>query len=197
MAPLTLGLVGGCSGAAVEVPQEFPIPLVEKLPLRMGLLLTPELTSYVHEQTLEGSGDWRIELGSAQTPMFRNLLAGMFESSEIATTAGAPGLAGVLEPAIEEVQFSTPDQTRSDYYEVWIRYRFQLFGRDGTLVADWPLAAYGKANQRHYGMSSREPALQAAALAACRDAMAFFTVQFRSVPDVQRWLAAELAGGSE
>jgi hypothetical protein len=33
---------------------------------------------------------------------------------------------GVLTPTIEEVQFSTPDQTRSDYFEVWVRYRFEL-----------------------------------------------------------------------
>ncbi|MEQ8861330.1 MAG: hypothetical protein RIC56_22010 [Pseudomonadales bacterium] len=196
---LALGVVlllGGCGGASVSVPPALPIPLVDRLPLAMGIYLSQELLDYAHQETIEGSGDWTIEFGSAQTLMFDNLLGGMFDAVRPVAAPDAPGgdVDGVLAPSIEEVQFSTPDQTRSDYFEVWVRYRFQLYGRDGGLVGEWPLTAYGKANARNYGMNSREPALQAAALAAMRDAMAFFTVQFRTVPAVQGWLSAELRG---
>ncbi len=102
----------------------------------------------------------------------------------------------MLVPTIEEVQFSTPDQTRTSYFEVWVRYRFQLRDRDGSVVGEWPMTAYGKANASNYGLKSRNPALEAAALAALRDAMAFFTVQFRTVPAVRTWLKAELRGTS-
>jgi hypothetical protein len=102
------------------------------------------------------------------------------------------GVDAVLVPLIAELQFSTPSQTRTDYFEVWLRYQFQLYSRDGALLGEWPLTAYGKANTQNYLLSTTEPALQEAALSACRDAMAFFTVQFRTVPVVQQWLSAEL-----
>lgn len=197
LAALLLGLLG-CGGASVSVPPELPVPLVEQIPLTMGFHLSEELLAYVHEEELEDSGQWTIEFGSAQPLMFENLLTGMFAAVRPVAAPQAPAgdVDGVLVPSIQEVQFSTPQQTRSDYFEVWVRYRFELRGRDGSLVGEWPLTAYGKANARNYGMNSREPALQAAALAAMRDAMAFFTVQFRTIPAVQTWLNAELRGAS-
>lgn len=187
-------LAAGCGGASVSVPPVLPVPLVERIPLAMGYHLSEDLLGYVHKERLKDSGDWSIELGSAQTTMFEHLLSGMFASAVPVAGPGASGqgVDAVLVPNIEEVQFSTPEQTRSDYFEVWVRYRMRLHGRDGGLIAEWPLTAYGKANARNYGMNSREPALKAAALAAMRDAMAFFTVQFRTVPSVQTWLDAEL-----
>lgn len=198
LALTTFTLCAGCGGASVAVPPELPVPLVQPLPLKMGVHISEDLRNYVHREKLEQSGEWSIDLGNAQDRMFQNLLTGMFEAMEVLPqpNAMATDVDGVLVPAIEEVQFSTPEQTRSEYFEVWVRYRFQLFDRDGTLVGEWPMTAYGKANAHNYGMNSREPALQAAALAALRDAMAFFTVQFRTVPAVQSWLKAELRSPS-
>lgn len=199
---LSTGMLTGCSSVNVEVPAQFPVPLVERHPLPIGLRLDPELVEYVHQEELESGGNWEIGLGRAQSELFGQLLIGMFTRVEVLNgspeemSAAAASLAGILVPRIEEVQFSTPAQTRTDYFEVWIRYQFQLLDREGTLLGEWPLTAYGKANQRHYGLQSREPALMAAALAACRDAMAFFTVQFKEVPPVRQWLAAELGGAA-
>jgi hypothetical protein len=188
----------GCGGAQVAVPPILPIPLVERIPLVIGVHLPEALLEYSHEEELEGGSKWRIHLGGAQPAMFDNLLSGMFEGVREVADPEHPGseVSGVLRPTIQEVQFSTPEQTRSDYFEVWVRYRFELFDRDGTSLGQWPLTAYGKANARNYGLSRREPALQAAAIAAMRDAMAFFTVQFGSVPAVRTWLAGELGGST-
>ena len=186
----------GCGGASVTVPALFPVPVVERLPLAMGLHLDDALVNYVFTEDLGEAGEWEIELGRAQEQMFTNLLSGMFDAVYPVADPQQPDgqVAGVLVPAISEVQFSTPLQTRTEYFEVWVRYQFRLYDRDGQLVTEWPLTAYGKANEDNYGLQSREPALQAAAVEACRDAMAFFTVQFRSIPDVQRWLLSEAGG---
>jgi hypothetical protein len=194
----TLLVVAGCSGAKVAVPPVLPVPLVNQLPMVIGVHLSEDLLKYAHKEKLEGGGDWEIDLGGAQTTMFDNLLTGMFRQVKIVSDPAAPGgeVSGVLVPSLEEVQFSTPDQTRTDYFEVWVRYRFELYDREGRLAGEWPLTAYGKANVRHYGMNSRQPALQAAAVSALRDAMAFFTVQFTTVPPVRAWLTAELGGTS-
>jgi hypothetical protein len=183
---------GGCMTTNVEVPTtQFPVPLMQQIPVRMGLFLPEELVNYEFRQDLGDAGIFEIEIGPAQDAMFTNLLTGMFAKFVRAsdpTTYDTLGADAVLVPRIAEMQFSTPQQTRTDYYEVWIRYDIQLYDQDGTVLAQWPLTAYGKANTQNYLLASTSPTLTQAALNACRDAMAFFTVQFQSVPGVQQWL---------
>ena len=119
-------LLAGCGGASVAVPTNFPVPIVEKIPLPIGIHIDENLSSYTHTEVLEGRGEWQIELGTAQQPMFQSLLEGMFYAHQFVDQPGAgyPGLAAVLVPSIEELQFSTQRQTRTKYFEVWIRYQF-------------------------------------------------------------------------
>jgi hypothetical protein len=188
--------VAGCGPASVSVPTtQFPVPVMDRVPLDMGVLLDDKLQTYAHSETLDTGREWHIELGSAQRPMFENLLAGMFAHSAVVAALPASNVDGVIVPSIEELQFSTPQQTKSNYFEVWIRYQIRLHDQDGTLIAEWPLTAYGQSNARNFGMSKGDDdALQAAALAACRDAMAFFIVQFHTIPAVEAWLAAKTGG---
>lgn len=189
-------LLSGCMTTNVEVPTtQFPIPLMQQLPVRMGLYLPEELRSYEFRQDLGDAGVFEIEIGPAQEAMFTNLLTGMFSevvASADPTTFDTLEADAVLVPRIAEMQFSTPQQTRTDYFEVWIRYDLALHGQDGTVVARWPLTAYGKANTQNYLLASTSPTLTQAALNACRDAMAFFTVQFQTLPGVQQWLQATI-----
>ena len=176
----------------MAVPSGFPVPLVQKLQLPVGVYLDEKLTSFTHIGEVEGGGEWQIELGSAQHSMFDNLLSGMFIGHRFLERPDArnPNVAGVLVPSIEELQFTLPDQTRTEYHEVWIRYRFQLLDNQGAPVSDWHLTAYGKSHQQNHGGASAS--LRAAALDACRDAMADFSLRFRQFPGVADWLRAEL-----
>jgi hypothetical protein len=190
-------LVAGCMTTNVEVPAtQFPVPLMQQLPVRMGLFLPEELSNYQFRQDLGDAGVFEIEIGPAQKAMFTNLLTGMFVKvlpASDPTTFDTLQADAVLVPRIAEMQFSTPQQTRTDYYEVWIRYDMALYDQDGTVIAQWPLTAYGKANTQNYLLASTSPTLTQAALNACRDAMAFFTVQFQTLPGVQQWLQATLS----
>lgn len=89
---------------------------------------------------------------------------------------GDGDLDGVLAPAIDQVQFSTPQQTRSDFYEVWIRYRMRLFNADGTMRKEWPLIGYGKANNRN---GDAGECLNEATIWALRDAAAVLSFELR------------------
>lgn len=188
--------LAGCMSTTVEVDEQtkFPVPLVNKIPLTVGLYLPEELLTFVHSEDHGDDGTYTIEIGEAQPTVFKNLLVGMFDNMVVVDDPAHPGVdvAGTIVPKIAEMQFSTPTQTRTDYFEVWLRYSFDLYGHDGAHLGDWDLTAYGKANTQNYGMNSTQPTLRAAALQACRDAMAFFTVQFTQIGVVQQWLASEL-----
>jgi len=166
-------------------------------PVTLGIHLSDELRSYVHEEAIPNNGSFRINVGAAQELMFDNLASGLFRGHRfaLAPTDHAPNTDAILVPAISELQFSIPKQTKSDFFEVWLKYDFQLFAPDGSVIAAWPMQAYGRANSRNYGFleDTDNGALQEASRVALRDAMAVFTFKFQRVPEVQRWLRSHAA----
>ena len=52
-----LAALTGCGGASVSVPALFPVPVVERLPVAMGLYLDESLLNYVFTEDLEESGE--------------------------------------------------------------------------------------------------------------------------------------------
>ncbi len=108
----------------------------------------------------------------------------------VGTDGSSPAVAGIIAPSIEEVQFATPDQTGGDFYEVWIRYKLNLFDAGGQNLGEMPLIGYGKANERNFGqLGQQTPALHEATTWALRDAAAVLALQFRDQAAVQNWLA--------
>ncbi|XOV81550.1 MAG: hypothetical protein ACFHXK_11760 [bacterium] len=187
---LSLFLISGCAGTRqLGIDTSFPVPVIEKAPVSLGIFLDEELINFTHKETIDRSGAWEVQIGQAQQQLFTNLATGLFENfTFVSANTVAPPMDGVLKPNIREVQFSVPAQTRSDYYEVWLRYEFELYDQQGNLIDTWKLPAYGKASKNNHGSSSN--GLQAAAIAACRDAMAFFSINFSREPAVQKWIAA-------
>ena len=87
-------------------------------------------------------------------------------------------LDALIEPSIDAFEFSTPEQSSTEAFAVWIRYRLKVFDPDGNLVSNWPVAAYGKSQTTKMGGSS---ALQRAAVLAMRDAAALMIMKFDNV----------------
>ena len=56
--------------------------------------------------------------------------------------------------SIDAFEFSTPEQSSTEAFAVWIRYRLKVFDRDGKLTSNWPVAAYGKSQTTTMGGSA-------------------------------------------
>ena len=101
-----------------------------------------------------------------------------------------PAVAGIIAPSIEEVQFAIPKQTGSEFYEVWISYRLDLYDTNGNQLGEYPVIGYGKANEANFGgLGQASPALNAATIWALRDAAAMLSFQFRNQAQSQDWIA--------
>ena len=101
-----------------------------------------------------------------------------------------PAVAGIIAPSIEMVQFAIPKQTGGEFYEVWIRYRLDLYDTNGNRLGEYPVIGYGKANEANFGgLGQASPALNAATIWALRDAAAMLSFQFRNQAQSQDWLA--------
>lgn len=185
---LAVLLASGCGTVQVQLQSDFPVPIVEPLPVSVGVLVPDELLGFTHSEEIPGLGDYAIGLGQVPADLLQRLGTGVFRQHQLQQAVTADdAVDGYLLTNIEEVQLALPKQTRSDYYEVWIRFRFEFLDQTGASVSQWVLSSYGKANEGDY--RGAEGALQAAALLACRDAMAFFSLNLASHPSAQQWLA--------
>ena len=202
-------LLGGCQGgASVTVDATVPSPLVDPIRAAMGVYFEDALRTYVHEEELEDYGAYRLDIGASQAPVFARVFNAMFEDLVpvepagqeqsanipihfVGTDGSSPVVDGIIAPSIEEVQFAIPDQTGSDFYEVWIRYKLTLFDALGNNVGEYPLIGYGKANERNFGqLGQQTPALHEATTWALRGAAAELSIRFKDQVEVQKWLTA-------
>ena len=179
---------------------QFPQPLMEPLPLVVGVWYTEEFAGHEFYDEAKGRAEssWIVRTGDAQVAMWDTLLAGMFY--ELVPMKGEPGpgqmnplVDAVLIPSVDELQYTIPAHTNVKVYEIWMRYRFDLVTPGGDPIAAWTMTAYGKTPTAF--LRSDEAAVNLAAVVALRDAGANFAANFTRVPAVQEWLAEQWGQG--
>lgn len=190
-------LASSCTINEVVVEGEFPSPLLDKLPVTLGVYYKPEFREheFYDESTTRGESDWVVRTGAAQVQMYNTLLEGMFERvvllNELPRKArvaavGEQAVDAILVPEVSELQYSIPTHTKINVFEIWMRYRYELYSANGEQLADWTMTAYGKTPTAF--LRSAEAAVNLAAVVALRDAGANFAVNFDRVPEVKLWL---------
>ncbi len=147
-------LLSGCGGVNIAPSPQLPKALVNKTPARVGIVMTEGTRKYVHSET-RGGVPWAIALGDGHRRLSKDLVSAAFvEAEEFPTldaAKAASGLKAIFEPRID------------------------LFTPAGELVDTFTLTGYG--NNLAGAMSSADP-LNAAEIAAMRDAAAKFLTQF-------------------
>lgn len=204
---LTTLMLAGCGAKQVVVEGKFPPPIMEPLPITVGVVYSDAFKN--HEIYDEAAGraesDWVVQTGGAQMVFWSTLFNGMFEkvvriNDHESLHKHEDHVDVVLIPIIEDLQYTIPMYTNVKVYEIWMKYRFRMVTIDdihdhdnGDLsyhpeqsLADWTLSAYGKTPTAF--MQSDEAAVNLAAVVALRDAGANFITSFERVPDVARWL---------
>jgi hypothetical protein len=180
--------LGGCASSVV-VESTFPTPLIEQLPVRMGVIFNADLHNYVHAEDIPQQSTWTIDLGDANIAMLGPLFETMFrETREVADLPLAADdsvqLDGVLRPVLEKFEFDVPIGERDEFVEVWMQYRLTLYEPDGNVVLEWPVSGYGKSELTR----NREQAVQRAAIVAMREVGATISTKFAEQPQVSYWL---------
>lgn len=168
------------SGCASNVKFEYasiPDPLIDKLPMDIALRIPDEFYDFSHEENVLGRENWSIQLGSANAMFFEQLFGYMFDNV-IVLSATDDALDyefdALIEPHIDGFEFSVPNQSKTDAFAVWIRYRMQIFDSAGNRASTWTISAYGKSQKEGLGGSK---SLRRAAVLAMRDAAALILLQ--------------------
>lgn len=159
----------------------IPEPLLEQISMSVGVRMPANFEHFVHEEEIYGQKSWSIDLGRSNAALFEQLFAFMFANVVILGPEDDPMLMPIdalIEPSIDAFEFSTPEQSSTDAFAVWIRYRIKVYDPDGKMVSNWPVAAYGKSQTTTLGNSD---ALRNAAILAMRDAAALMIMKFDNV----------------
>ena len=174
---LVSGFLAGCGSHVVLDAPTIPTPLINKIPASIALRMPAEFDSYLHEEEIIGREQWSINLGNSNAALFQQLFGFMFEEVTILSSEDDPDqfdFDALIEPSIDAFEFSVPNQSKTEAFAVWIRYRLKVFDSEGDLIANWPVSAYGKSESESLSGSQ---ALQRAAILAMRDAAAILIMK--------------------
>jgi hypothetical protein len=160
-------ICAGCS-QNVQVETTFPEPLVQPLPLTVGVHFTEALTHYAYSEELPAdNADWTFNIGAANQLLFDTVFSDVFARTVPVATPGAAGVDAVVEPGIEAFEFSLPRHSHSNQYAVWISYTINVYGPDGGLRTQFPVKAYGEVDARRFKGNAT---MRKATVLAMRDA---------------------------
>jgi len=181
---LLAGLISGCSTSVTLQAPSIPVPLTDEIPVSVGLRMPANFYNFLHEEEVYGREEWSIDLGDANAAMFLHLFGHMFSNVVVLKVSEDPAshnFDALIEPSIDAFEFSVPNQSKTDSFAVWIRYRIKVYDRAGTLVSNWPVSAYGKSQTASI---SNSEALQRAAILAMRDAAAVMIMKLDEVTKI-------------
>ena len=199
-------LLSACSAREVVVEGSFPTPVVDPVPVSVGVLFTKEFREHelVDNATVRGEASWRVSTGVAQVNFWSTLLPAFFQNVvfiESYEDLNTYDVDAVLIPEVTDVQYAIPLYTNVKVYEIWMRYQLSLVepeqlkdDENQTIVTEnaqpfvqWPLTAYGKTPTAF--LQSDTDAVNEAAVMALRDAGANFITSFGRVPGVLEWVS--------
>jgi len=188
-----LGLaLAGCGTVEVQPQTQLPPPLIDQLPVTVGVHYPPEFRSYVHKET-RYQVDYEINLGPAHVIKLTRLLEAIFAhvvevDDPSSPKAVDPGIVMVLEPRFEDYAFLTPRDMVGEAYTVTIRYRLNLYDPEGQRVDGYVFTGYGR--QKSGALTGSRP-LAEATQRAMRDAGAKLAVELPEQDSVRLLLAGE------
>lgn len=184
---LIAGLISGCAGSNVKLQMPtIPTPLIHQIPATVGLRMPENFYHFVHEEQVFGREEWSIDLGGSNAALFTQLFGYMFQNVIVLNDSDDPktlAIDALIEPSIDAFEFSVPNQSKTDSFAVWIRYRIRVFDFDGNEVANWPVSAYGKSQTSSISGSQ---ALQRAAILAMRDAAALMIIKLDEMTGISK-----------
>jgi len=148
----------------VDPPLQQP-PLLEPLPLTIGVYYNQDFKNYTHHQSVRGEqwqNSWDIELGSASVKMFDLILPAMLDAvavSDFPSLDQSPedfaDVVAIVEPSIENFYLVDPGSPRMGFppplikYTASISYRLTLYSPEGNVIVSKVYKGKGQLQHTH------------------------------------------------
>lgn len=181
--------LAGCASSVV-VQSDFPTPLIEPLPVHVGLIFDEELRDFQHHEELPQQANWTIDLGDTNITMLQPLFESMFARTQNVETIPVDvpennTLDGILKASLNRFEFDVPVASDNKFTEVWMQYQLDLYEPSGELITEWQVSGYGKAE---IGRTKKAESVSRAAINAMREVGATISTRFAQQPRIGFWL---------
>jgi hypothetical protein len=187
---VVIACVSGCA-QTVEVKTDFPDPLVDSLPLKVGMRYSQQFLEYRYSEDLPDDVSWSFSIGESNRKLFDKIFTTLMEQAvEVGDDDSLEGFDAIIEPSVVALEFSLPRQSRSDQYAVWIRYMLKVLDTDGQLISELPISAYGQSDSK---LLNGDDSMRQATIRAMRDAAVSIIVSFSKDEKIRQALL-ELPG---
>ena len=181
-------LLAGCSSSAsVKITSSFPSVLSEPKPINASILIEDSFATYVGTP----NKNTQIDIGASQVNLLNSAFSGLFDNVDFVTSLDQVTAETdlIITPSVIEVQLSTPSDNYLNVFEVWIKYNLDIQAKDGALITNWFMPAYGKTPDSF--MADKETAIELATIIALRDAGAKLMLDFYRIPAINDWLSRQ------
>ena len=181
-------LLAGCSSSAsVKITSSFPSVLSEPKPINASILIEDSFATYVGTPNKNTT----IDIGASQVDLLKSAFSGLFDNVDFVTSLDQVTAETdlIITPSVIEVQLSTPSDNYLNVFEVWIKYNLDIQAKDGVLITNWFMPAYGKTPDSF--MADKEKAIEQATVIALRDAGAKLMLDFYRIPAINDWLSRQ------
>ncbi|MFQ3226858.1 MAG: hypothetical protein ACI97G_000894 [Porticoccaceae bacterium] len=181
-------LLAGCSSSAsVKITSSFPSVLSEPKPINASILIEDSFATYVGTPNKNTT----IDIGASQVDLLKSVFSGLFDNVDFVTSLDQVTAETdlIITPSVIEVQLSTPSDNYLNVFEVWIKYNLDIQAKDGVLITNWFMPAYGKTPDSF--MADKEKAIEQATVIALRDAGAKLMLDFYRIPAINDWLSRQ------
>ena len=184
--------LAGCGGSQVIVESAFPTPLIEPLPVSMGIIIPDELYNFIYTEDIPDQSLWTIALGDANVAMLAPLFKGMFsETRDVESLAVGGGRQHIGRRASSRSSRSSSSTCRPASATSSSRSGCSIKSPSTSPTAgpssQWPVSGYGKSEL----IRDPEDAVQRAAVVAMREAGATIATKFSEQPQVKTWLGGK------
>ncbi len=198
--------MAGCTFAVPIEATRLPAPLVEPLPLTVGVYYDAEFRAYEHRQKIRGEvaeHTWTFSLGPPSVAYFDQVFASIFEravpvQNRPSLPARRPEVAAIIEPSIETFHVRSPPHPGISAfpvpfgtYSATIGYRITLYSVQGDVIASWTVGGSGAIQHTFVseGLAGIVKGIYSEVInAAMREAAGKFILAFRDQPEIRRWL---------
>jgi hypothetical protein len=186
----------GCSTHVVVI-SEHPTALIKVLPYKIGLVLDNSFTDYSFTREKDEE-KITISLGKSQSELLNQTFNSMFQGVSEFTVKPISQIKPIdlyVSVVVEDLQLSLPRETSVNVFEIWIKYKLEIFDSKGSSIHEWIISSYGRTQTRFLG--SQERALHQATNAALRDAGVQIVTDFYQVPEILNWINIKKAQKNE
>ncbi len=151
VAATAIVLIAGCGNSTtrMDVNSEIPTPVINKLPLRAGVVFDENLTNYSTTEQQQNGNKWEIGLGNTNRKVLNDIFTSLFETVVVlpdtkATASASPPVKFTLVPRIDDYSMLSAGDAGGKFYAVSMRHFIDIYNSAGVRAGTMEVNSYGR-----------------------------------------------------